>query len=56
MLPATSYRDDAYGGDAVRRLAFVKEMLEGTHEHSGNGVTIGRRTNDELFNALRQQA
>ena len=55
MLPATNYRVDEYGGDAVRRLNFVKEILEGIREHTSSGVTTVGRANDAPFNVLRNR-
>jgi 2,4-dienoyl-CoA reductase-like NADH-dependent reductase (Old Yellow Enzyme family)/thioredoxin reductase len=50
MSPATNLRDDDYGGDAERRLRFVKDILHAIRERTGDGFTIGVRFNmDELF-------
>jgi len=50
LSPATNRREDAYGGDAQRRLQFVSDILAAIRERTGRGFTIGVRFNmDELF-------
>ncbi len=41
MSPFSNDRDDKYGGDRLRRLAFVREMISSIRERCGIGFMMG---------------
>jgi len=41
LSPWSNTRDDAYGGDRVRRLRFVREIIAGIRAECGNGFILG---------------
>jgi len=43
LNPQTNRRDDAYGGDAARRLQFLREVLQAARIGAGPGLTVGLR-------------
>lgn len=43
LSPATNHRDDAYGGDPVRRFRFLREAIEAIRSHCGDEFMLGVR-------------
>jgi len=43
LNPRVNRRDDGYGGDAGRRLRFLREVLQGIRAATGEGFVIGLR-------------
>lgn len=43
LSPATNHREDAYGGDPVRRFRFLRETIEAIRRECGDGFLLGVR-------------
>ncbi len=50
LSPATNHRDDAYGGDARRRMTFPRQVIRAIRDEVGPDFVVGlRMTMDEDF-------
>jgi 2,4-dienoyl-CoA reductase-like NADH-dependent reductase (Old Yellow Enzyme family)/thioredoxin reductase len=58
LNPHTNRRQDDYGGDAQRRLRFLREVLGAAREGAGPGLAVGLRisVDDESYDGLDPEA
>lgn len=54
LSPATNRRDDAWGGDEVRRFRFLAELIDAIRARCGSGFVLGLRVtaDEELADGL----